>query len=80
MTIETIREFLGWCTVINASVFVVACLKLLLMRDWGSEIHAKMFKIDAEAVRRVYFQFLVTYKIAILVFNLVPYVALRIMA
>ena len=50
-----------------------------MVRDWASKVHAKMFQIDDASVRQVYFRYLAYYKIAILVFNLVPYVALRIM-
>ena len=38
-----------------------------------------MFQVDEEWVRRSYFMFFVYYKIAILVLNLVPYIALSIM-
>ena len=79
MDIETVREFLGWCTVINLGVFFLAMIKLLAIRDWASKVHAKMFQIDDASVRQVYFQYLAYYKIAILVFNLVPYIALTIM-
>ena len=80
MSIETIREFLGWCTVINLGFILFATVKILLIRDWASKIHAKMFRIDEESVRQTYFQFLAIYKVAFVVLNLVPYVALQIMA
>jgi len=80
MNIESIREFLGWCTVINLGIFIVTTIKILAIRDWASKIHAKMFKIDEESVRQIYFQFIAAYKIAIIVFNLAPYIALTLMA
>ena len=80
MNIETIREFLGWCKVINFGLMALVVVKLLLMRDWASRVHAKMFGLDDASVRESYFQFVVYYKIAILVFNLVPYIALTIMS
>ena len=80
MNIETIREFLGWCTVINFGLMALVLIKLLLIRDWASRVHAKMFGLDDASVREDYFQFVVYYKIAILVFNLVPYIALTIMS
>ena len=80
MTIETFREFLGWCTVINLGFFIFATVKILLVRDWASKIHAKMFRIDEVSVRQIYLQFLAIYKVAFVVLNLVPYIALRIMA
>ena len=79
MNIETLHEFLGWCTVINFSVLVVGAIKVLALLDWETKIHARMFQVDEEWVRRSYFMFFVYYKIAILVLNLVPYIALSIM-
>ena len=79
MNIETLHEFLGWCTVVNFGVLVVGAIKVLALRDWATKIHARMFQVDEEWVRRSYFMFFVYYKIAILVLNLVPYIALSIM-
>lgn len=79
MSIEKLRNFLGWCTVINFGLLFVGVIKLLLIAEWASEIHADMFQVDAASIRQAYFLYLVYYKLAIIVFNLVPYVALRIM-
>ncbi|MGI9455166.1 MAG: DUF6868 family protein [Aeoliella sp.] len=80
MNIETMREFLGWCTVINLGLLAFGLVKVLLIRDWATGIHAKMFGLDGASVRLAYFQFFVNYKIAVVVFNLGPYIALRIMS
>ena len=80
MNIETTREFLGWCTVINFGLMALVVVKLLLIRDWASRVHAKMFGLDDASVRAAYFQYFVNYKIAILVFNLGPYISLTIMS
>ena len=79
-TIEAMREFLGWCSVINIGLFILAAIKLALFRGPISSIHAKMFNLDESDLSRAYFQFLAQYKIAILVFCIVPYFALRIMS
>ena len=79
MNIETVREFLGWCTVINFGMFFFGVIKVLSIRDWASKVHANMFQVDEASVRQAYFLYFVYYKIAIIVFNLVPYIALRIM-
>ena len=80
MSIEKMRSFLGWCTVINFALYFVGVIQHLLIGEWASEVHADMFQIDAVSVRQAYFLYLVYYKLAIVVFNLVPYVALRIMS
>ena len=79
-SIETLTTFLGWCTVINFGLMALGVVKLLFIQDWASGVHAKMFGLDAAPVRAAYFQYFVNYKIAILVFNLGPYIALTIMS
>ncbi len=78
-TIEAAREFLGWCSVINIGLLIFSGIFVVLFRGPISRIHAKMFDLDESNISRAYFQYLAQYKIAILVFNIVPYFALRIM-
>ena len=44
------------------------------------KVHGKMLHLGEEELSRQYVQYLSQYKIVILVFNLVPYLALMIMA
>ena len=78
-TIEAAREFLGWCSVINIGLVIFSGIFVVLFRGPISRIHAKMFDLDESNMSRAYFQYLAQYKIAIIVFNIVPYFALRIM-
>ncbi len=59
---------------------MVAAMSLALMRSPISQIHAKMFGLNEVDLSRAYFQYLAQYKIAIFVLNLVPYIALKIIA
>ena len=79
MTIETIREFLGWCTVINIGLLMLSSILLIAVRGAASRIHSKMFNLDEKYLSQAYFQWLAQYKIAIIVFNVVPYFALKVM-
>jgi len=78
-TIEVIREFLGWCSVINIGLLMLSSILIIAIRGPVSRIHAKMFDLDERGVRHAYFQYLGQYKIAIIVFNIVPYFALKVM-
>jgi hypothetical protein len=77
-TVETLTEFLGWASVINISILMISSILLILMRKSIMSIHIKMFGLDAEYLSRAYFQYLAQYKIAIFIFNLVPYIVLKI--
>ena len=79
-TIEALTQFLGWATVINVGVLIFATIAVMLMRNSMISIHGKMFGLDSVDLSRAYFQYIAQYKIAIFVFNLVPYIALKIMA
>ncbi len=80
MSTESLTQFFGWCTVINLAMLLLATLVLVPMRASISGIHAKMFGLQEAEMSRAYVQYLSQYKVAIFIFNLVPYLALRIAA
>jgi hypothetical protein len=77
--INTLTGLFGWCSVINIAIFCIATLMLTLMRDFISGIHSKMTGLGQSELSVVYFQYLANYKIAILMLNLVPYIALKLL-
>jgi hypothetical protein len=77
-SVETIRVILGWCTALNIGVLVFSSLALVIAGSSIKQIHGKMFGLSEDDLSRAYFQYLAQYKIAILMFNLIPYLALRI--
>lgn len=76
--LETITAVLGWCSVINIGMLALAAIVLIPMRRLVISMHASMFNLGEEHLSRAYFQYMAQYKIAILVLNLVPYIALKI--
>ena len=79
-TIETLTELLGWASVINVCILIIASISVMLMRNAMISLHGTMFGLDSADLSRAYFQYIAQYKIAIFVFNLVPYIALKIIA
>jgi hypothetical protein len=77
-SMQTVRAVFAWCTVLNFGVLIFAGLAVILAGGPIKRLHAKMFGLSEENISRAYFQFLAQYEIAILVFNLAPYLALRI--
>ena len=77
-SIQTIREVLGWSTVLNLGVLIFSSIVLVIAGSPIKRLHAKMFGLSEGDLSRAYFQYLAQYKIAILIFNLAPYLALRI--
>jgi hypothetical protein len=80
LTMDVVTSFLGWCTVINFGFLLVMSVAIILLRKPIAKIHAGMFGLSEEMVSHEYFSYLANYKIAVMVFNFIPYVALRLMA
>ena len=80
MSIDQLTEFFGWCSTINIGVLIVTSIAISLLRRPISKIHGRMMGMQESGLPPLYFRYLAYYKIAILVFNLVPYIALKIMA
>jgi hypothetical protein len=76
---EQITTFLGWACTINIAILALSTLSLIAMRGWVTGIHARLFGLDEKDLGRAYFQYLAQYKIAIIVLNITPYIALKIM-
>ena len=78
MTIEIVRSVLAWSAVINIGLLLWWFLCLTCAHDWVYRFHGKWFKISVETFDAIHYAGLAFFKIAIFVFNLVPYLALRI--
>lgn len=78
MTIEVVREFLAWCTLINMGLLFWWFLWLFLAHDWVYELHGRWFKLSRERFDAIHYAAIAFFKISVFVFNLVPYLALRI--
>jgi len=76
-SVQTVTQVLGWCTVLNMGMLMFASLVLIVAGEHIKKIHAGMFGLSEDDLSRAYFQYLAQYKIAIFVFNLAPYVALK---
>jgi hypothetical protein len=78
MSIEMTRRVLLWCTVINYAVLLVWFLFFNLAHDFIYLLHSRWFRLPAEQFDTIHYAGMAIYKIGILLFNLVPYVALLI--
>ena len=77
--LSVITAFLGWCTLINYGILLLSTVIVYACGDWAKGIHSKMFNISEADLDTLYFNYLGNYKLAIFIFNLVPYIALKIL-
>ena len=80
MTVAVVRDFLGWCTLINMGLLVWWFLWLYLAHDWIYGLHGRWFKLSVERFDAINYIAIAFFKIIVIVFNLVPYLALRIIS
>ena len=69
---------LGWCAVINIGLLLWWWLWFMLAHDWVYRIHTKWFNIPVGKFDVIHYSGMAIFKILIFVFNIVPYLALRI--
>ena len=78
MNITELASFFAWCTVINYSVLLIWFLIFSLGHDWLHLMHGKWFDLTAKQFDLVNYCGIGLFKLFIFVFNLAPYIALRI--
>lgn len=77
MTMETIRDIFLWSAAINLGILLWWFAIFSLTHDWVYRLHAKWFRMPVEQFDVVHYAGMAVYKIGILLFFLVPYIALR---
>jgi hypothetical protein len=78
MRIEMARDALLWCAIINYGLLLAWFLCFILVHDWMRRLHGRWFRLSVEQFDTVHYAGMAMFKIGILLFNLVPYIALRI--
>lgn len=79
MTIDQLREFLGWCAVMNVGLLLWWFLFIALAHDLVYRLHGKWFKLSVERFDAIHYAGMAYFKLTVFVFNVVPYFAFRIM-
>ena len=79
MNLEQLTTLLGWSLVINTALLLVAWAAVTLLREFVLSIHTRMLGLSEEALMPIYINYIAQYKIFVIVFNVSPYIALKIM-
>ncbi len=77
MTVEIMLRFLGWSSVFNIVILLIWVGWIILFHDYIFKMHGKWFRLNKEDFGALHYKGLTFYKILILVFNVVPYLVLR---
>ena len=80
MNLETLTAFFGWCTVINFGLLLWWFLFIALAHDFTYRLHSKWLKLSVERFDTIHYAGMAYFKLTVFIFNLAPYLALRIIA
>jgi hypothetical protein len=78
MTAELVRNILGWSALINYGVLLLWFLFFILAHDWMYRVHTRFFRLTAEQFDSAHYGSMAIFKLLVIVLNLVPYLAMRI--
>ena len=82
MTIDQLTAFFGWCIVINVGLILLIVLFTTMANKEGFPfaVAARLFGVSTEKVRFTHLLVVQQYRFSVVVLNVVPYVALKLLA
>ena len=78
MDIQTLTSFFMWCTIINVSMLLFLALIYLLAPNLVYRMQSRWIPISRGTFDVVFYSFIGFFKVVVLVFNVVPWIALLI--
>ncbi len=78
MNIQELTAFFMWCTVINGSLLVLWSLLAAVAPGTIYRLHSKWFPLPKETFTVLFYAFIGVFKMFVIVFNAVPFLALLI--
>jgi hypothetical protein len=79
MDMTQLTQFFGWMLLVNVGIYCLAAGMIIFARDWTVALEARITGVPAEKWSGIFMDHLSRYKVAILVFNFAPWVALVVM-
>ena len=79
MSLKTLKTFFFWMTVINFLILLISTFGVIMLTQEIKVLHSKMFHVSPDELSQFYLEYLAWYKLLWMIFNLVPYIALRVM-
>ncbi len=78
MDIQTLTRFFMWCTIMNGALLLLGTTMFMLVPDLVYRTQNKWFRMPRETFTLIMYSFTALFKTVVIVFNVVPYVALLI--
>lgn len=78
MSIKYVCDFLLWCLVVNYAILLLWFFAFRVAHDWLYRLHARWFGLSGAQFDAIHYSGMALYKICILIFDLAPYIAVRV--
>ena len=72
-------NFLGYCLILNYAILIIWFFAFVFIKNFIKKLHLQWFKLSDTQFDAIHYSAMAIYKILILVFNLVPYIALKLL-
>lgn len=77
MSLETARSFFLWCSIMNIVLLLVWAALATLGRGWLYRLVSRLFRVSPEYLDMLNLAGITAYKTGVLLFNIVPCIALH---
>jgi hypothetical protein len=78
MSLEQLTELFKWMTIIDIGLLIFTSLMIMGLKGVMTKMHGRMFGISESQVAMATYCYLGAFKIFVILFNIVPYIALNI--
>lgn len=79
MSMQELTAFFMWCTILNGGLLLFWAFLGMLAPELVYQLHSKWFPMPRETFNVVLYAFLGAFKLIVLFFNVVPWLALLLM-
>ena len=76
MDLQTLKQFFLWTTILNGGILLLSSFICMGLMDFAYKMNHKCFGISRDSFNTMAFSFIAFYKVIVLTFNVVPYLAL----
>lgn len=77
MSLDSVQPFLLRCVLVNYGILLLWFAAFWAGHDWMFRLHSRWFALSKERFDTIHYASMAGYKIGILLLNLAPYIALR---
>ncbi len=76
MTLDQVQAMLLWCVVLNFALLLPWSFTFMFAHGWVYRLHSRWFPMSPESFNTIHYAGIAFYKIILIAFFLIPYVAI----